>query len=141
MSDGNQNPGILIPTISDCHVRVRQALQDIVRRLGTSSTPTYSTLTLESLDASKLVQTDSDKALASADIYDFVAGTTNQINTDDDGDGTMALSTPQDIHAGATAFTITGLVLNTVASLPATVVVGKVVRLLADGELYLGKDD
>jgi len=139
MSDTNQNPGILIPPVGACHERVRQALQDIVRRLGTSSAPTYSTLVLEDLTANKLVKTNSDKALASADIYDFVDGTTNQINKADDGDGTMTLSAPQDIHAGATAFTVTGLVVNEVDSLPATVVVGKVVRLATDDRLYYGK--
>jgi len=110
MSDGNQNPGILIPTVNDCKPRVRQALQDIIRRLGTSSTPTYSTLTLDELEVNKLVRTDSNKSLAPADINDFVDGTTNQINKTNDGDGTMTLSTPQDIHAGA-SITFAGLTL------------------------------
>ena len=141
MSDTNQNPGILIPPNGTCHERVRQAIQDIVRRLGTSSAPTYGSLTLNDLTESRLVKSDGDKKLASANIYDWVNGTTNQINTNDDGDGTMTLSAPQDIHAGATGFTITGLTINTVAELPIAVVQGKVIRLATDGELYLGKDE
>lgn len=134
----NQNPGINLPAVGQCHERVRQALQDIVRRLGTSSTPTWGTMTLDNLTASKLVKTDGDKTLASADISDFADGTTNQININDDGDGTMTLSTPQDIHAGASP-TFLGVNFDTVASLPGTVVVGKVVRLAADDRLYYGK--
>ena len=45
----NQNPGILIPPIGVCHERVRQAIQDIVRRLGTSSTPAWSSITLSDM--------------------------------------------------------------------------------------------
>ena len=46
---GNQNPGIHIPSPGACDPQVRQALQDIVRRLGTTSTPTFDELILEDL--------------------------------------------------------------------------------------------
>ena len=54
------------------------------------------------LDASRLVATDASKTMVSVDdLTDWVAGTTNQITVTDDTDGTITLSTPQDIHTGA----------------------------------------
>jgi len=135
MSDTNQNPGILIPSINDCHARVRQALQDIIRRLGTSATPTYGSLTLTNLTATKLVKADADKTLAPADIYDFVDGTTNQINKANDGDGTMTLSTPQDTHAGAN-MTLAGMTLtDTPLDVPSG---GTGLNAITDHSLMLG---
>ena len=46
---GNQNPGIHIPSHGACNPQVRQALQDIVRHLGTTSTPVFESLELEDL--------------------------------------------------------------------------------------------
>jgi len=71
-------------------------------RLGSNSLPVFKGLTLIGLTPSRLVATDADKALASvADLTAWIAGTTNQVNVADDGDGTITLSTPQDIHTGA----------------------------------------
>jgi len=67
-----------------------------------------------------------------------VTGTANQIAITNAA-GSITVSTPQDIHAGASAFTMTGLVFNTVPSLPGTVVAGKVIRLATDDRLYYGK--
>lgn len=56
---------------------------------------------VNSLSASKLVATDADKALVSSDLASWVTQTANQVLVADDGDGTITLSTPQDIHTGA----------------------------------------
>ena len=99
---GNQNPGIHIPPIGACDPQVRQALQDIVRRLGVTSSPIFETTTLLGLTASRIVATDSDNLLESTDLDSWVTGTANQITVTGDSDGTVTLSTPQDIHIDAT---------------------------------------
>lgn len=102
----NQNPGIRIPPVGDCTNSVRQAIQDIVRRLGSSSQPTYETIKLLGLTVSRLTATDSSGNLASTNVSDWLSGTNNQISVTNDNDGTATLSTPQDIHTGASpAFT------------------------------------
>jgi hypothetical protein len=67
---------------------------------------------LNNLTGLKIVIADADKTLASADIYDYVAGTTNQVTITDDTDGTITIALPQDIHAGASpgfaGLTLTG---------------------------------
>ena len=82
-------------------------------KLGTTASPTFDSLTLSTsltvpsvivtgLTASRLISTDASKALASVgDLTSWVAGTANQIAVADDGDGTITLSTPQDIHVDA----------------------------------------
>jgi len=69
--------------------------------LGASDEPTFAGLTLTGLTPSRLVATDANSILISSDLNNWIAGTTNQINITDDGDGTITLSTPQDIHVGA----------------------------------------
>jgi len=70
---------------------------------------------VNSLTASKIVATDGDKKLVSiASLSSWIAGTTNQIAVTDDGDGTVTLSTPQDIHTGASP-TFSGLTLSGIA--------------------------
>jgi len=82
---------------------VRQAINRLgAIVLGSEATPTFAGLTLTGLTASRLMVTDADKALASADLISWVAGTTNQIAVADDGDGSITLSTPQNIHTEAT---------------------------------------
>jgi hypothetical protein len=53
------------------------------------------------LTESRLVSTDADKVLASTDAASWIDGTANQVVRTDDGDGTVTLATPQDIHTGA----------------------------------------
>ena len=54
------------------------------------------------LTASRLIATNADKDLVSvANLASWVAGTTNQVSIANDGDGTITLSTPQDIHTAA----------------------------------------
>ncbi len=133
----NQNPGINVPAIGTCDRQVRQSIQDIIRRLGVSSTPTFSTLNLASLTASKLVKTNAGKDLASADLVDHVDGTTNQISVSDDGDGSITLATPQDTHTGASP-TFAGLMFAEVDALP-TAETGLLVHLTTDNRLYFAK--
>ena len=60
-------------------------------------------LTVSSLSASRLVASDgADKLVSVAALSSWVAGTTNRVTVADDGDGTITLSAPQDIHASAT---------------------------------------
>ncbi len=106
-----QNPGIRIPSPNEAHKAVRLALQQIVRRLGISSAPTFSgftltgDLTLSGATASRILATNASKVVVSVDNFTaWVAGTTNQITVTDDGDGTVTLSLPQDIHTGASPY-------------------------------------
>ena len=95
----------LVPTIKDGDwTSVRKALQRIAGpKLGIRGTPTFADLTLTGLTASELLSTDSSKILTSvADLTAWIAGTTNQVIVTDDGDGTLTLSAPQNIHVDAT---------------------------------------
>ena len=66
--------------------------------LGTTGT----TINVGSHTASLLLSLDASKNLESvSDLTAWVAGTANQITVTDDTDGTLTLSTPQDIHTGA----------------------------------------
>jgi len=76
-----------------------------------AASPTFAGLTLSGLTASRLLATNGSKALTSTDLASWVAGTTNRITVTDDGDGTITLSAPQDLHTGASP-TFGGLSLN-----------------------------
>ncbi len=59
-------------------------------------------VTIGNLTASRLLFGDSGKEIDSVeDLQSWIAGTANQIITADDGDGSITLSTPQNIHTGA----------------------------------------
>ena len=83
---------------------LRRAVQKLASlRLNADSSPTFGSLTLENLTASRLTYSDADKLLSSvADLTAWIAGTANQVIVTDDSDGSITLSTPQDIHTGAT---------------------------------------
>jgi len=70
--------------------------------LDTSADVTFDSVTLDDLTASRLVATNGSKKLVSSDLNNWVAGTSNQISVADDSDGTITLSTPQNIHTSAT---------------------------------------
>lgn len=70
--------------------------------IDTASDVTFDSATLNDLTASKLVASDANKKLVSADANSFISGTTNQVTVTDDTDGTVTLSLPQNIHTGAT---------------------------------------
>ena len=92
--------------------RLDLIINKIKFNLGRDSSPTLTGLTLTGLTASRLIATDSTKALESvSNLASWVAGTTNQITVTDDSDGTITLSLPQDYHTGASP-TLTGLTLS-----------------------------
>jgi len=82
----------------DDWIGVRQNFQKLNSGLGLGpeSIPTYAGLILTDLVANRLIATDSGKT------FESIEGTTNQIIVTDNGDGTLTLSTPQDIHTDAT---------------------------------------
>ena len=98
---GSKNPGIITPR--NCDASVRQAIQQLATKIvGLESQPTFSGLTLSDLTALRLLASNADKGLASVlDLTDWIAGTSNQVNVTDDDDGTLTLSTPQDIDENA----------------------------------------
>ena len=90
-------------------IGVRRNFQKIDTNLfGPTAKPTFGgltltgTLTLSGLTASRLVWTDANKALASKDLIDLVAGTANRVTVADDTAGGVILNGPQDIHVDAT---------------------------------------
>ena len=87
---------------------------DLDQSLLTTDSPEFVALTLSSLTASRLIATDGSKVLVSVSaLTAWVTGTVNQITITDDGDGTITISAPQDIHTGAspefTGLTLSGL--------------------------------
>jgi hypothetical protein len=60
--------------------------------LGSNSVPVFGTLTLQDLTASRLIYADADKKLSSVtSLSSWVAGTANEIDIADDGDGTITV--------------------------------------------------
>lgn len=94
----------LVPRVKDNDwTTLRQVLQKLsTSKLGTGAQVTHYDLTLSSLTASRLISSDTSGKLVSTDINSWITGTANQITVTDDSDGTVTLSTPQDIHTGAT---------------------------------------
>ena len=106
---------------------IHDSFRKLNRVLGLDSSPTFAglsltgdlgitggltvsgTVTLNDLSASRLVATNGSDELVSSDLIGWVAGTANQISVADDADGSITLSTPQDIHTGATP-TFAGLI-------------------------------
>ena len=76
-------------------------------------------LLLSGLTASRLTASDASKNMSSvATLTSWVAGTANQITVTDDGDGSITLSTPQDIHSGASPTFVTETLTGLIASMP-----------------------
>ena len=72
--------------------RLDLIINKIKMRLGSTGSPTFAGLTLTGLTASRLIWGDANKALASKDLIDLIAGTTNQIAVTDDITGGVILS-------------------------------------------------
>jgi len=72
----------------------------------------FASIVISGLTASRLVSTSATKALESSDATAWIAGTANQITVTDDTDGSVTLSTPQDIAAASSpsfaGITLTG---------------------------------
>jgi len=93
----------LLPEAKNCDISVKKNFRRISKELGYTANPPFKSITLTDLIASRLVATDSGKVFESvADLTAWIAGTTNQIIVTDDGDGTITLSCPQNIHTDAT---------------------------------------
>ncbi|KKL83359.1 hypothetical protein LCGC14_1975550, partial [marine sediment metagenome] len=90
------------------------AAQATTLGVGTGDSPTFTGLTLSGLTSARLVASGS--ALNSvADLTAWIAGTASQVVVANDGDGTITLSTPQNIHTGASP-TFAGLTLSSIAA-------------------------
>ena len=71
--------------------------------IDTDADVEFDSVTLGDLTASRMLSTDANKKIISiANLASWVAGTANQITVTDDGDGTITLAAPQDLHTGAT---------------------------------------
>jgi len=88
--------------------------------IAVGSSPTFAGLTLSGLTASRLLASNGANALVSSDLFGWVAGTANRVIVADDGDGTITLSSPQDI-ALASSPTFAGLTINGNISVTGTV--------------------
>jgi hypothetical protein len=74
---------------------------------------TLAGLNVTGLTASRLISTDGSSNLSSvSDLSSWIAGTSNRVTVSSDGDGTITLSGPQDIHTGASP-TFQGLTVDT----------------------------
>lgn len=103
---------------------VRQAIAKLGSiKLGPTSIPTYANITLTNLTTNSLIYPDSNKLLTSlgvatngqlpigstgtTPVLAGLTGTANQV-TVTNATGSITLSTPQDIHTGATNFIVAG---------------------------------
>ena len=106
--------------------------------LDTSADVTFDSVILDDLTATRLVATNGSKKLVSSDLNNWVAGTSNQISVADDSDGTITLSTPQNIHTGATptfaSLTTSGNVSGSAAS------TGSFGHLVIAKDAHIGED-
>lgn len=69
--------------------------------VATTDAVTFAVVTGSNLTASRLMASNGSKAMVSADLYAWVAGTANQVIVADDADGSITLSLPQSIHTDA----------------------------------------
>ena len=106
--------------------------------LDTSADVTFDSVILDDLTATRLVATNGSKKLVSSDLNNWVAGTSNQISVADDSDGTITLSTPQNIHTSATptfaSLTTSGNVSGSAAS------TGSFGHLVIAKDAHIGED-
>jgi hypothetical protein len=84
---------------------------DLDQSLLTTDTPEFVSVKLSGLTPSRLLRLGATGIAASViALSAWIAGTVNQITVADDGDGSVTLSLPQDIHTGASP-TFDGLTL------------------------------
>ena len=125
----SQNPGLKVPAPSTCHPEVRRAIQQIIQKLGLTSSPKFGSITLDTplgvpsggtgknslTDKSLLVGNGTDALVelgvatngqlpigsTGADpVLATLTGTLNRV-TVSNGSGSITLSGPQDYHTGA----------------------------------------
>lgn len=81
-------------TPKNCDPSVKKAIQQLKQKL--------SHVSFFGFTPSRLLGTNTTQQLVSiSNLATWIAGTTNRISVADDGDGSVTLSTPQDIHTGA----------------------------------------
>ena len=92
----------LIPTIiKDDWTGLNRIIRKLASlKLGPTASPTFAGLTLTGLTAARLMATDGSKGLASVDLISWVAGTTDEINIADDGDGTITIGIADPLIVG-----------------------------------------
>lgn len=94
----------------------RTAGAPLPQGLGPTDSPTFTAITLSDLTALRLTATDAAKKIISvAALSAWIAGTANQVVVADDGDGSITLSTPQDITA-ASSPTFAGVTLSSLTA-------------------------
>jgi len=69
----------------------RITLQRFAAALDKDKIPTFASMHLTDLTASRLVASDADKVLESIDLVNWIAGTANEIDITDDGDGSVTI--------------------------------------------------
>ena len=83
-----QSQSLAVPrVIPNDWKRLDLIVNKIKFHLGSKASPTFAGLTLTGLTASRLIWGDANKALASKDLVDLVAGTANEIDITDDTNG------------------------------------------------------
>lgn len=94
----------LLPEAKNCDVSVKKNFRRISKELGYTASPTFTGISLSDLTASLLLATDANKKFESvADLTAWIIqSSANQVVVTDNGDGTITLSTPQNIHVDAT---------------------------------------
>tara|TARA_R110002020_G_scaffold62999_10_gene168053 strand:+ start:135 stop:1913 length:1779 start_codon:yes stop_codon:yes gene_type:complete len=106
IGDNSGDPTIATLTGTSNQVTVTNGAGSITlslpQSIHTDADVEFDSVTLDDLTATRLVATDGSKKLVSSDLNNWVAGTSNQISVADDSDGTITLSTPQNIHTSAT---------------------------------------
>lgn len=93
----------LLPEAKNCDPSVKKNFRRISKELGYTASPTFIGIALSGLTASRLLATDALKAFESvADLTSWIAqDSANRVVVTDDGDGTLTLSLPQDVHVDA----------------------------------------
>jgi len=101
MSVGSRVPYIanVIPEDWNSVLRFSRDVQKYMSTLANSEQTIYTTeLFITGSTASRLLATDASQEVVSTDLASWVTGTANQVIVTDDTDGTITLSTPQDIN-------------------------------------------
>ena len=92
----------LLPEAKNCDVSIKKNFRRISKELGYTATPTWESISLTDLVASRLVATDSGKVFESVtDLTNWIKGTENQVIVTVLAGGKVTLSTPQDTHVDA----------------------------------------
>lgn len=89
------------PYVAGTGVTITNFTASIGQSVATTDSVTFAAVTGSNLTALRLMASNADKGMVSADLFAWVAGTANQVSVADDADGSITLSLPQDIHTGA----------------------------------------